>query len=412
MAKNIYNFEIFTNKKDQLRKIHKRQKQKEWARRIFLVIIILFVVLILYMLNNSRCEYYIYKEETETENNDNVQYEPFANGYIKYGQNGIEYQRNFGVAEWNIPVSFQNPFLVKAEPYILLADKGGNTLMLFDVNGQVKDFTVRYPVIQAGVSEKGTIEVILQGEGSNLIQMYDVEGNLVADMRSSVDETGYPLTAAISPDGSKLVVSYLAIDGMRSKTTVAFYDFSRQLQTEGMSLAGGFDYEDFLIARLHFIDNNTLVAVGESATYYYDVSGEPEMKKEITFEQSIESIFLGEKYIGYVLDNSENPDEGRYRICLYNKSGGKKLDTDIDMNYDSIEMQGKQIIAVQNNECTIINTRGKILFQDELDGNAIEAILPMGGWRTYQVVFQDKIAKMQLRFWGSDAENEQEESQE
>ena len=133
MAKNIYNFEIFTNKKDQLRKIHKRQKQKEWARRIFLVIIILFVVLILYMLNNSRCEYYIYKEETETENNDNVQYEPFANGYIKYGQNGIEYQRNFGVAEWNIPVSFQNPFLVKAEPYILLADKGGNTLMLFDV---------------------------------------------------------------------------------------------------------------------------------------------------------------------------------------------------------------------------------------------------------------------------------------
>ena len=412
MAKNIYNFEIFTNKKDQLRKIHKRQKQKEWARRIFLVIIILFVVLILYMLNNSRCEYYIYKEETETENNDNVQYEPFANGYIKYGQNGIEYQRNFGVAEWNIPVSFQNPFLVKAEPYILLADKGGNTLMLFDVNGQVKDFTVRYPVIQAGVSEKGTIEVILQGEGSNLIQMYDVEGNLVADMRSSVDETGYPLTAAISPDGSKLVVSYLAIDGMSSKTTVAFYDFSRQLQTEGMSLAGGFDYEDFLIARLHFIDNNTLVAVGESATYYYDVSGEPEMKKEITFEQSIESIFLGEKYIGYVLDNSENPDEGRYRICLYNKSGGKKLDTDIDMNYDSLEMQGKQIIAVQNNECTIINTRGKILFQDELDGNAIEAILPMGGWRTYQVVFQDKIAKMQLRFWGSDAENEQEESQE
>ena len=304
MAKNIYNFEIFTNKKDQLRKIHKRQKQKEWARRIFLVIIILFVVLILYMLNNSRCEYYIYKEETETENNDNVQYEPFANGYIKYGQNGIEYQRNFGVAEWNIPVSFQNPFLVKAEPYILLADKGGNTLMLFDVNGQVKDFTVRYPVIQAGVSEKGTIEVILQGEGSNLIQMYDVEGNLVADMRSSVDETGYPLTAAISPDGSKLVVSYLAIDGMSSKTTVAFYDFSRQLQTEGMSLAGGFDYEDFLIARLHFIDNNTLVAVGESATYYYDVSGEPEMKKEITFEQSIESIFLGEKYIGYVLDLS------------------------------------------------------------------------------------------------------------
>src|SRR5699024_1675719 len=114
----------------------------------------------------------------------------------------------------------------------------------------------------------------------------------------------------------------------------------------------------------------------------------PEVKKEVTFEQSIESIFIGEDYIGYVLDNSENPDEGRYRICLYNKSGSKKLDTDLDMNYDSIEMRGNEIIAVQNNECTILNAGGKILFQEELDGNAIEEILPVRGWRTYQVVFQ------------------------
>ena len=112
----------------------------------------------------------IYKEETETENNANVKYETFANGYIKYGQNGIEYQRNFGVADWNIPVSFQNPFLVKAEPYILLADKGGNTLMLFNASGKVRDFTVRYPVVQASVSEQGTIEVFLQGGRSNFIR--------------------------------------------------------------------------------------------------------------------------------------------------------------------------------------------------------------------------------------------------
>ena len=162
MAKNVYNFEIFTNKKDQLKKIHKKQQQKEWARRILIIVLILFVAFIAYMLSNSRCEYYIYKEETETENNANVKYETFANGYIKYGQNGIEYQRNFGVADWNIPVSFQNPFLVKAEPYILLADKGGNTLMLFNTSGKVRDFTVRYPVVQASVSEQGTIEVILQ----------------------------------------------------------------------------------------------------------------------------------------------------------------------------------------------------------------------------------------------------------
>lgn len=411
MAKNIYNFEIFTNKKEQLQKIHRKQRRKEWGKRIFFIILLLFVVLILYMLNNSRCEYYIYKEETETESNDNVHYESFADGYMKYGQNGIEYQKSFGVAEWNIPVSFRDPFLVKAEPYVLLADKGGNTLMLFDASGKVRDYTVRYPVVQASVSKQGTVQVILQGEESSMIQVYDIEGNLVADMRSSVDETGYPVTAAISPDGTKLVVSYLAIDGMSSKTTVAFYDFSQQLRTEGVSLAGGFDYDDFLIARLYFSDDNTLVAFGESATYYYDVSGEPAVKEEVRFDQEIQSIFLGEGYIGYVLDNSENPEEGRYRICLYGKSGGKKLDTDIDMDYESIEIRDKQIIAVQNNTCTILNTGGRILFQGELEGNSIEAVLPVSGWRTYQVIFQNKIVKMKLRLWDSSAAKK-EESQE
>lgn len=412
MAKKIYNFEIFTNKKDQLRKIHKRQSQKEWVKRIFIIVILLFVFAILYILNNSRCGYYIYKEETQTENNANIKYETFADGYIKYGQNGIEYQKTFGVAEWNIPVTFQNPFLVKAEPYVLLGDKNGNTLMLFDKNGKVRDFTVRYPVVQASVSEQGTIQVILQGEGSNFIQLYDKEGNIVADMRSSVDETGYPLTAAISPDGTKLVVSYLSIDGMSAKTTLAFYDFSQQLKTDGVSLIGGFDYEDFLIARLHFVDNKTVVAIGDTTTYYYNIANEPEQTQEIAFEQNIQSIFIGEDYIGYVLDNSENPDEGKYRIRLYNKSGKKKLDTDIDMDYDSIEIRGKEIIAVQNNSCTILNTSGKILFQEELEGTSIEAVLPVKGWRTYQVVFQDKIVKMKLRFWGDDAEKKQGESQE
>lgn len=152
MAKQVYNFEVFTNKKDQLRQIQKKQRQKEWARRIFMTILLLFVLLILYMLNNSRCEFYTYKEEMKTEDNDAVAYETFGEGYIKYSKNGIEYQKKFGTAEWNIPLSVRNPVLVKAEPYVLLSDKGSNVLMLFDVKGKVGELTLKYPIIQAGIS--------------------------------------------------------------------------------------------------------------------------------------------------------------------------------------------------------------------------------------------------------------------
>lgn len=38
-------------------------------------------------------------------------------------------------------------------------------------------------------------------------------------------------------------------------------------------------------------------------------------------------------------------------------------------------MWGKEIIAVRENECTILNIKGNILFQGELEGNSIESIM-------------------------------------
>ena len=32
----------------------------------------------------------------------NVFYETFAGGYLKYSSNGIEFQKEFGLAKWNI----------------------------------------------------------------------------------------------------------------------------------------------------------------------------------------------------------------------------------------------------------------------------------------------------------------------
>ena len=271
--------------------------------------------------------------------------------------------------------------------------------MLLNVNGKIGELTLKYPVIQADISDQGIVEVILEGEKMNFLQLYDREGNLIADMKSSVDETGYPMTAAISPDGTKLAVSYFSIAGMTSKTTVAFYDFSGQLKNNDVNFMGGFDYEDFMIPKLSFVDGDTLAAFGESATYYYNISDEPKIEKEITFEENIESVFVGEKYIGYVLDHSNQPEEGRYRLLLYSRNGSKKLDMTLDMDYETIEIRGNEIYAFQDNTCTIINTSGKILFQGELEGSSIQTIMKAGGWRTYHVIFRDKIVRMRLRFW-------------
>ena len=89
MAKQVYNFEVFTNKKEQLKKIRRKQKQAQWAKRIFFGVIALVLLIVLIVLHNSRCDYYEYIEETKTENSNEVSYESFGEGYIKYSENGI-----------------------------------------------------------------------------------------------------------------------------------------------------------------------------------------------------------------------------------------------------------------------------------------------------------------------------------
>lgn len=403
MAKQIYNFEVFIHKKEELLRIRRGRLRRRRAKIAFFIGVIILILVVLYALHNSRFRYYVYKQEKETVNSNDVTYQPFAGGYIKYSSDGVEYQRHFDRAVWNVPVSCRHPYGVQSSSYFVLADKGSNELTIFDVNGKVSTLTLKYPVMQTGVSDKGIVEVILDGGSSSYIQMYDKTGNMIADMKASVDETGYPVTAAVSPDGSRLAVSFFSIAGISCNTRVAIYDFSQQLQGNEGSLAAGFDHEDLMIPKLTFTDDRTLAAFGEDKTFFYSVTDTPKLKRTIEFRETIESVFEGKNCIGYVLDNNTgDPAEGRYRLRLYSKTGTKKIDVPVDMNYETIRMIGHEIFAVRENECTIINSQGKIIFQETLNGNGIASILPALGFREYHVVFRDRIVHMSLRFWGED----------
>ena len=98
MEKQVYNFEALT-------KIRKKREKNRRIKMIMAAICIVAVLIVLYILSSSRCEYYVYKDKTDTEDNVDVSYETFADGYLKYSSNGIEFQKKFGRSEWNVALS-------------------------------------------------------------------------------------------------------------------------------------------------------------------------------------------------------------------------------------------------------------------------------------------------------------------
>ena len=395
---NKINYEVFQHKREELKAIQRKRERDRRIKITCAVIALFFLLVMVSIIQQSRCDYYSYKEEIKTEDNVSVNYETFGDGYIKYSGNGIEYQKEFGVAKWNIALSFSKPFLSKNDQYILIGDRGGNKAILFDINGKVNEFIMRYPIVQLCVSENGNIEVILEGDECSYVEVYTKQGEKIAETKNTLKETGYPLTAALSPDGTQLAISYYTIDELKGGARIAFYDFNKQIQMDNIPLKGGFDYEDQIIPKIQFLSNDRAVAFGDNTTYYYDISDDPKELETIEFSEKIESIFTGKKYFGYVCNNDDPEKEGRYRICLFDKKGKQKMDTTLDMNYQNVFMVKDEIFATKENECTILNKNGKILFQGTLEGSNIENVLPCPGWRTYRVIFGNKIVKMKLSF--------------
>ena len=398
MARQIVNYELFTHRREELRRFEKRRLRRRRMRLLVAALIVLFLSAIFYVIQQSRCSYYKYKEEVKTEPNSDVFYETFAGGFLKYSNNGIEYQKEFGLASWNIALSYNKPFLAKSSRYIFLGDKGGNQAILFDTEGEVQRYTFKYPIVQLDVAENGSIVVILEADDCNYVEVYTRDGAIIAETKTTLDETGYPLAASLSPDGTVLAISYYVVEELIGRSRVTFYDFSRQLQQDTIPLMGGFDYENALVPKLQFLKTSRMIAYGNNTSHYYDLSGEPREIKTIKFDTPIESVFSGDSYFGYVCKNDEDKD-GDYQLSLYNKNGNRRLSTALDIEFDKIFMVGNEIVATKDNICTIINQNGNILYQGTLEGGRIGKVLPCPGWRTYRVVFENKIVKMQLSFF-------------
>lgn len=402
MAKNVVDYDLFVGKKEEIKRIHRIEKRKKRLKRVFWITVCIIVALVAFIFYNSKCDYYRYTEVVEGEDNVGVSFENFASGYLKYSISGIEYQKRYGYSEWNEAITFQRPYLATSKNYAVYGDRGGNTIALFDTHGLVLKKTLRYPLIQASVSNQGNVEVTLKGTDSNYIQVYDRDGLLIAEIKSTIDETGYPVTAALSPDGVTLAVSFYAIDGIGTKTTVAFYDLSSQMQNNSLSFTGAFDYPGSLIPRILFLKKNSAVAVGDDSIHYYDISATPKEIQQIEDEETIKSIFYNKDRLGVVYDHSANQTEGEgvWKLCIFDERGRRRTRLFVDMNFDEIKIRNRQIIAFSGNECTIMNLSGKILFHENIDGDIIEEILPSGGFRNYRVIFSDRHMKMKLKFLG------------
>ncbi len=370
------------------------------ARLFVLLIILLVVAGVSYYVYTSMREYQGYKvlSSTNTIYEANAEYTEFGGNLLKYTPEGVSYINENGDVVWTAGADLKVPIASTNGDYAVVADKGGNTVRVFNTDGAVSDLVMPYKILDVDVASQGAFTIVLESDTTNYVNMYDKDGNIIYEMQTSIDKSGYPLDIAISDDGCKLMTSYYYMEGIKNKNNLAAYNFGEVGQNLNADrMVGGFSLEDELVTKVTFLSNNVIATFSDTCITIYDMKEKPSERVKIPYQQKeIQSIFYSPEYVGTIERSSNAADGTDYLMRVYDLNGSQKFQYAFNMAYENIHAGEDEIILTGGNQCLIITPKGRTKFKYSFD-DLIRNMIPTSKSNEYIVTFEGKTEKISLR---------------
>lgn len=356
-----------------------------------LCLLLLGVLLFLYLYVGT--EYSVLREEERSDISGTV-YTEFGDSLLKYSSDGVTCISGGGSVLWNSTFSMQSPVIDICGTTAAVADKKGTQIYVFNESGQLGQFQTSLPIEKVRVAHQGVVAAVLNDGDITWINFYDTQGKEIAKTRTSLSEFGYPLDIALSPDGMKIMVSYLCVTQGIMNTKVCFYNFDSVGQTEVNNMVASQTYENTVAPEVLFIDEETSVAFLSNGFALFKGKQIPEEEKKMEFDEEILSAFHDGDYFGFIFRSDK--EDHKYRIQLYNTSGRQAMKTYFDLDYKNVKLEGGNLILFNDRAFEIYNTGGRKKFSGSYD-KPIQDIIKVKGFRKYMVLSQSHVATIRLR---------------
>lgn len=390
------------NKNDEVVSVKKEIRRyrilKFYKWLIVLAVLVGIVVGAYFVLQNKEFETYEVLTDVEREDTVTTQYIEFQGQILKYSKDGVSYVDAENQLAWSYPYEMQSPKVDICEGMAAVGDIHGTKIYVFDVNGNQGEISTSLPILKFRVSNIGTVAAVLEDGTTTWINLYDKDGGEpIAQNKSSLEISGYPLDIDISDDSSRVVVSYLQLNGSSVKTHIAFYNFGSVGQNYSEKLVSGKECEGVLFPETVFLNNTHAAAFGDDRFLIFEGKQIPEETKEVLIQEGeeIRSVFHNENYIGLVLTASEGTS--RYRIRVYNLKGEEIFNKDLDMELTKAKIYDKQMIVFNDSECIIYNLKGVQKYRGSM-GRPILDMIPKSRSNQYIIVDTANLQQIKLKW--------------
>ncbi len=323
-------------------------------------------------------------------------YVRMGNRLLKCNPNGVTCVNKAEEVLWNVTFTMQSPVVDLCGQMAVVGDQRGQSVYIFDQNGQVGRFEVEHTLQKVRVSEQGVVAAVLSDGDVTWIHVYDSNGTLLVRTKTTMAESGYPLDLDLSPNGQKMGVTYLTMDNRNIKTSVVFYNFSAVGQSEADYVVNREEYEGIVAPQICFLKGNYTVVMKDDGLVFFRGRQVPEKRSEIALEEEILSVFYSEEYIGVITRNEEPEQKHTYRMQIFRANGSKCGSCGFDMEYAGVEIDGAQILIHGDQKMEIYGIDGRKKASIEYEKQILGAIR-LGGIRKYAIVTPDSTDQIRLR---------------
>ena len=349
---------------------------------------------------------------------------------LSYNSEGISIYNEKAEIEWNAALNMTNPKITVNSGYAVVADIGGRNILVVNhksVPAAQVSLTMLNDILLTDISEQGEIAVLMQDEKGydiQLINPFDKNNSLKAEIKTYSKDDGYALSLAMSKDGSKLVTEYVKTENNEIKSTLTFYNFDKVGENSNADrIVGVFPFEDTIFPKLKFADNNTVCAYGDNKIVCFAAKKEPEILWEKKMAGKIERIAEDKNGFAILVDESgllqantggvasdsaieddyidsaylTGEADGNGKTVLYSMhySGGRVYSNEVDINPKGMSYNDGEIVLYSDTNCIIFDSNGNIKFKNKFN-DGITSFTQAGGRTRYYAIVGKKLKVMRL----------------
>ena len=305
---------------------------------------------------------------------ENAGYLPVDGHIITYSRDGISCMDANAGKVWSVTFEMQQPIVDVTGSVAAIADYNGSIVYVVNTTKLMGTISTNMPIHGISVAENGEVAAVLEDGDTTWVYLYDCTGNTIAYFKTTMNQSGYPISVAISPGGELVSISHLTIGRSHVNTSIAFYNFGAVGQNARENNVSGFNYDDEMFPIVKFMNAETSVAVSDRRMVFFKGNEIPQSTANLMFNENILGVYVSSSYVALLFPDTTGQEA--YSLRIYNTDGVETGRILFSMDYTSIQLSAERVLIYNDQAIRMYSVTGLLKYEGQFP-EFVQAVVPV-----------------------------------